>query len=121
MADLAHVWGNDLSWSPSGDIALVDGVVRAQQRILRRLLTNLNDYIWELDYGAGVPRYVGSTVDVEQITAVIRSQLMQETSVAKSPLPVIDISTFDGGITVNISFLNAELGVQDTLSFNYTV
>jgi hypothetical protein len=118
--DLNHTWGSDLSWAPSGDLALVDGLVRGQQRILRRLLTGLTDYIFELPYGAGVPRYVGSTQDPLQITAAMRSQLMQETAVAKSPLPQISIGTFDGGISTRISFLNAEQGVQDTLSFNYS-
>ena len=120
MADLTHQWGGDLAWSPAGDIATVDGLPRARQRILRRLLTGPADYIWELPYGAGVPRYIGDVTDPQQIAAAIRSQIMQESAVAQSPLPQISSTTFDGGIAVTIQFQNADLGVQDTLSFNYT-
>lgn len=118
--DVNHQWGGDLSWSPAGDLATVDGSSRARQRILRRLLTGPADYIFELSYGAGVPRYVGDVADENQIAATVRSQIMQETVVGRDPLPQITSQSFDGGLAISISYLNAETGVQDLLSFNYT-
>jgi phage baseplate assembly protein W len=121
MADLNHTWGADLAFSPSGDLSLVDGAVRSRQRILRRLMTGLGDYIWNLDYGAGVPRFIGSLIDATSIAATIRSQIMQEPAVARSPLPVITVTPIDGGVFVRLQFLSVELGVQETLQFNYTL
>ncbi len=54
MYDLSHQWGDDLTVGPTGDMALVTGSVFGQQRVLRRLMTNPGDYIWQLDYGAGL-------------------------------------------------------------------
>ena len=54
MPDINHLWGNDLAFSATGDLATADVPTLTQQRVLRRLLTNPGDYIWELDYGAGL-------------------------------------------------------------------
>ena len=59
MADIQHTFGNDLTLSATGDIAIVDGTQRGQERVLRRLLTNPGDYIWLLNYGAILRRMVG--------------------------------------------------------------
>lgn len=120
MPDISHTWGGDLDVSPSGDLLAADGVERAKQRILRRLMTNLGDYIWQPDYGAGLPGAIGDT-GTDRIVAAIRSQLMAETVIAKSPLPVIAVQAIDSGVFVRIEFQNALTGVQDTLQFNYTV
>ena len=39
MPDLTHFWGNDLSWSSTGDLAVTNAPSLTQQRVLRRLLT----------------------------------------------------------------------------------
>jgi hypothetical protein len=47
MSDLAHQWGSDLEFGPTGDLAVLGGSALGQQRVLRRLLTSPLDYIWQ--------------------------------------------------------------------------
>ena len=63
----------------TGDISVASGPLLGQQRVLRRLLTNPGEYIWQLDYGAGLARFIGQPVNPSQITAVIRSEIFKET------------------------------------------
>ena len=49
LADLNHYIGGDLSASNTGDLSSAPGLLRSQQRILRRLLTNPGDYIFHPD------------------------------------------------------------------------
>lgn len=118
MNDLYQFFGNDLNPSATGDLLAVSGATRGQQRILRRLLTNPGDYIWHPDYGAGLPRYVGSVIDVRQMNALIRGQVLLEDSVAKTPEPVIDVQPIQGGMTVSIQYTDAETGTPQSLSFD---
>lgn len=120
MNDLYQYFGDDLNPSATGDLQPVAATTRGQQRILRRLLTNPGDYIWHPDYGAGLPRYVGSVIDVRQIKALIRGQVLLEDSVAKTPEPVIDVQAIQGGMTVTIQYNDAATNAPQRLSFNVT-
>ena len=62
-SDLAHWFGQDLNVAASGDLLTVDGTAKGQQRVLRRLLTNPGDYIWEPTYGAGLASKIGQPFD----------------------------------------------------------
>ena len=118
MQDLLLAWRGDLSAGPSGDVATADGAAAGQQRVLRRLLTNPGDYIWQPDYGAGLGRYIGMPANAADIAATIRSQIFMEASVARSPEPVIDVqSGDDGAVYVQIQYADATGGEQ-TLSFS---
>ncbi|HTW27877.1 MAG TPA: hypothetical protein VME92_12175 [Acetobacteraceae bacterium] len=119
MPELSHLWGTDLGVSPTGDLALADGTLRGQQRVLRRLLTNAGDYIWQLPYGAGLAQFVGQPGGEAQIQAVVRSQIFQEASVARTPEPVIDVQIAPTGIAyVHIRYADAETGATQVLSFS---
>ncbi|MEF3066295.1 hypothetical protein [Pandoraea apista] len=130
MSDLNHMWGSDLMVSASGDLLPVDGANLTQQRILRRLMTNPRgpsvggtpaepgDYIFHLDYGAGLPREVGRTVDVGRIRAKIRGQILREAAVARQPAPVIDVQPIANGVSVSIRYTDRQTGQPATLSFN---
>lgn len=130
MSDLYQYWGDDLSVSSSGDLLPVNGTVLGQQRILRRLLTNPGvigrngapsspaDYIFHTDYGAGLPRRVGDTVDVAKIRALIRGQILLEPAVAKFPTPEIDVTEISGGISVSIRYNDAQTKKPAFLSFD---
>lgn len=118
MPDLDHLWGNDLSLSATGDLATVDGLDRTTQRIIRRLMTAVQGYIWHLDYGAGVPQRVGDVLDQYEIESVITSQIFLEESVARSPVPEISLAPITNGITVSILYWSAVDGEQKSLSFN---
>ena len=118
MSDAALLWGDDIGASPVGDIALTDSTVLGQQRLLRRLLTNKGDYVWNLDYGAGLGQFVGSPVDVARINSAIRSQIFLENVVARSPEPVIEVSgQLDGGVYVSIRYVDAANLTSQVLSF----
>jgi phage baseplate assembly protein W len=118
MNDLYQYFGDDLNPSATGDLQPVVTTTRGQQRILRRLLTNPGDYIWHPDYGAGLPRYVGSVINVRQMKALIRGQVLLEDSVAKTPEPVIDVQAISGGMTVAIQYNDADTNTPQSLSFN---
>jgi len=118
MQDASLVWGADLSASSTGDIALAADTMLGQQRVLRRLLTNPGDYIWQLDYGAGLARFVGTPVDVLAIRAAIRSQIFKESAVSRTPEPLIDVqSSADGSVIVQIRYVDSTLGTTQVLSF----
>lgn len=122
MSDIAHQWGSDLSIGPTGDLATVGGPLLGQQRILRRLLTNPGDYIWQLDYGAGLARFIGQPATVLQIQAAVRSQIFKEAAVAQSPEPVITVDAAPAGangtVYVYIQYVDAPSGQTQTLSFS---
>jgi hypothetical protein len=119
MADISHQFGSDMTSSPSGDLATAAGPMLGQQRVLRRLLTNPGDYIWNLDYGAGLASFVGQPTQAPRIRALIRSQIFRESAVARTPEPVIDVQ-FDnaGTVFVHVRYADADTGSTQTLSFS---
>lgn len=121
--DIYHFWGGDLQPSVTGDLLTVSATTRGQQRVLRRLLTNPGDYIFQPGYGAGLPAWVGMPMDVGKITALIRSQILLEDSVAKAPSPVITVRQAPNdatGLAVSISYNDAATNTATVLSFNVT-
>ncbi len=118
MADIWHQFGSDLLSSAAGDLATVGGPLLGQQRVLRRLLTNPGDYIWQLDYGAGLARFVGQPVDTAGIQGMIRGQIFRESAVARSPEPQIDVQAGEGGeVFVTVIYTDAASGQTQVLSF----
>jgi hypothetical protein len=119
MADLFHQFGSDLMVGATGDLAATGGTTEGQQRVLRRLLTNPGDYIWQLGYGAGLGQFVGSPASTAQIQAVVRSQIFKEAAVARTPEPVIDVSAdATGSVYVSIRYADAVTGTPQALSFS---
>ena len=118
MADISHQIGSDLTVGPTGDLAIADGSNLGQQRVLRRLLTNAGDYIWQLTYGAGLARFVGETVDVARIRGAIRTQLVREHAVSPLPEPTIDVQSGGGGtVFVTVRYTDSATGSTQVLSF----
>jgi phage baseplate assembly protein W len=119
MPDIAHLFGADLSLSATGDLAPISGPALAQQRVLRRLLTNPGDYIWHLDYGAGLAGLIGTPAAPDRIRALIRSQIFREAAVARTPEPVIDVQADSAGtVFVQIHYADAATGTTQLLSFS---
>ena len=111
MTDVSHVMGSDLAIAATGDILGVADAAAVSQRVLRRLLTNAGDYIWSLDYGAGLPSFVGRIVNVTQLQATIRNQLQLEASVARIPLPLASVrANADGTVVATITYTDATTG-----------
>jgi phage baseplate assembly protein W len=120
MTDAAHYFTNDLTLSATGGLHVADSVLLSQQRILRRLMTNPGDYIWEPAYGAGLPQYIGSKLDIVAMTALIRSQMYMEASVQQQPEPQITVTPIQNGIFVNIKYVEVDSGLPAVLSFDVT-
>ena len=107
-------------FGPSGDLTLSTGAIRSQQRVLRRLLTNAGDYIWQLDYGAGLAQFVGEPGNPLHMRAVIRSQIFKEASVVASPEPQIELLPVagDNSVTATIRYADASTGESQVLAFS---
>lgn len=118
MADLAHLYGGDLQVSASGDLLAVDGLDKTTQRIIRRLMTAVQAYIWHPTYGAGILGEIGKTTDGERIKGLIISQIFSEASVAANPPPQITVSPILDGVSVLIVYWSTVSGKQETLSFD---
>ena len=119
MQDAALFWGNDYVASPIGDIGLVDSTLLGQQRVLRRLLTNPGDYVWQPEYGAGLGRFIGAPLDVRAVTSAIRSEIFKEVAVSRLPEPVVEASQdLDGTLFINIRYADATSGDTQVLAFS---
>jgi hypothetical protein len=117
MNDLNHYVGGDLSLSPTGSLSPVSGIERGKQRVLRRLITNPGDYLFHPEYGAGLGQYVGALMNIPEITALIRGQMLLEDCVAQTPKPVISVSAQNETLSVTISYTDQPNGEPVTLSF----
>lgn len=118
--DAGHFFSGDLQLGATGDLLVADGVLESQQRILRRLLTNPQDYIWQPAYGAGLPRQIGLPLNEPQMDALIRSQMFMEQSVVQNPAPQINTTSIPNGIDVQIQYVEADSSQPVTLSFDVT-
>jgi hypothetical protein len=118
MQDVAQQYGTDLTIGPTGDLALATGAVLSQQRVLRRLLTNPGDYIWQQQYGAELGQFVGKTTNPLQIKAVIRSQISHEREIAQTPAPIVNVRMdITGALYVSLQYVDVTSGQTQLLSF----
>lgn len=135
MADLYHMFGNDLvagphidgnAFDPRGDLLTVGGhspdepsAGKTIQRLLRRLLTNPGEYIFQPFYGAGLARFLGQATSVPAITAIIRSQIFMEAGVSQTPAPVITVTgQKNGTVLCSILYTDAATGKPTPLQFS---
>lgn len=124
VIDIGHQWGGDLDVGPGGDLAVAVGSQAVKQRILRRLLTNPKTYIWNLNYGAGLPGFIGTTAARGQIEAIVRSQVMLEAAVARYPGTEITVSDLNGpgvgALEVSVRYTEVPNGRQNLVSIPIT-
>lgn len=138
MADLFHFWSEDLTVSPSGDLAVVQvlnpqnpstlfGNDEGTQRIYRRLMTASiippllsGEFIFAPDYGGGIPQKIGGPLSVPALSALVNRQMNLEAAVAKIPAPVIHVQAPLGLSTalVDIKYTNATTGTPVSLAFD---
>lgn len=79
----------------------------------------MGEYIWNLQYGAGLGRFVGQPANALQIRAVIRAQIFQEAAVARNPEPVVGVSAENNGeVYVEIRYVDADTAETQVLSFS---
>jgi len=116
--ELYHYIGGDLALDSTGDMLLATDTVGGEQRVLRRLLTPIKGYLWQQDYGAGVPAKVGENYDEDGIRGVIRAQIFNEAVVSRSPDPIINFSQITNGVSVQIQYNDAVTRKPVSLNFN---
>ena len=118
MPDISQWYGADIAVGPTGDLASVDGIDLATQRVLRRLLTNPGDLLFHPEYGAGLPSLIGQAVPVQKVTGIIRSQIFMEAAVARKPDPIISVTPSPtGAFAVSIKYWSADSGAPQLLNF----
>lgn len=121
MPDVSLEWNGDFEVSATGGLVLVDGDDLARQRIVRRLLTQVQGYIWHPEYGAGLPQRIGRVARALMIQSIVRSQIALEASVAPVPHPRVTVTDASGGnpglFVITIQYTDAQSKVQKTLSF----
>ncbi len=121
MYDIYLEWGTDLSVGSNGDLALVNGSTQTNQRVMRRLLTNPGDYIWNLAYGAGLGSFVGSTADLLDIEAVIRNQISLEAAVPSTPAPNVMVQTIAVGGYVVADITYSDPSSDSSVNLNFVL
>lgn len=121
MADLFLEWGADFAIDATGDLLVVDGDTEVRQRLERRLFTSAGGYVWHPEYGAGLPRKIGSVLTVAQIKSIVASQLALEASVAPSPPAQLTVTADPNQpslVQIAIQYWDAQTGA--TVSFTIT-
>jgi len=118
MTDVYHYWGNDLGISSRGGLEPATEVMRSQQRVLRRLLTNPGQYVFHPEYGAGLAQWVGSHAHIPSLKATIREQIHMEDSVARTPAPIIELTKNFRTLEVKITYVESSSGNQSVLAFS---
>lgn len=118
MPDVGHFFGSDMQVSASGDLLMVDGLDLTTQRLIRRLMTAANAYIWHTDYGAGVPQRIGDNTNTTAIKAAIASQIYKDGLVASNPAPIITTTATFNTVNVHIKYTSRVTGKQEVLSFD---
>jgi phage baseplate assembly protein W len=121
MSDLNHVFGGDLSVAANGDLAVLSGSALGQQRVLRRLLTNAGDYIWQLTYGAGLPAMIGTPVQADAISGKVRSQIFLEPAVERSPVPSVTVETSGNIVSLSITYTDASEVSAQAVGISMTI
>lgn len=121
MSALAHYFKQDLSWSSSGDLAVATDIQELEQRVLRGLMTSPGNYIFAPLYGAGLGRYVGIALSgslKNQIIGLIKSVLVLEPDIQKSPAPIINLNSDANGFTgVMINYIYTPTGQAQTIVY----
>lgn len=120
MADADLDWNSDFVVSANGGLGLVDGIRLSNQRIIRRLCTAVQGYVWHLDYGAGLLQRIGRPGRVTQIASIVRAQIALEATVAAQPSPTITVDEDTdnlGTFIITIKYTESATGEPVTLSF----
>lgn len=121
LGDINQTFGSDIVASPTGDLGFITGTDLGTQRILRRLLTNIDGYIWHPEFGAGLKAAIGQPLSqdkLRQLESLIISNIFLEERVAKTPPPVITFQLIQDGIFCQIKYTDVPSQQNIVLSFN---
>lgn len=117
MSCLSHEWGGDLELDASGGLKIASNHDGIRQRLLRRLMTPQNGYIWQPDYGAGLPERVGSITTQEELYAIARAQCALEDGIDQTqPVTVTLNENGNGGYSCLIAYTDAQTNSVQALA-----
>lgn len=119
MSDISWSLGGYLDVDATGDILMSSGSQLTTERVLRRLLTNPGSYIWHLDYGAGVARFIGQPTKPNQLNGLALAQMVLEPTVLQNPPPatsVVQGAPGSGTSTLTVTYGDALTGLTQTIS-----
>jgi hypothetical protein len=112
-------FGNDLVVNQNGDLQVADGTTLSNQRVVRRLLTNPGTYLWNPNYGAGLPQFIGdlnSSDNYQKIKGRITSQMYLEDSVSQVPPPDIELTSITNQLNGTINYTNSITNTQAVIT-----
>lgn len=119
--DINQLFGNDITLDATGNLFVAQGIDQTQQALIRRLLTNPGAYIWHPEYGAGVGRFVGENLSAQNFDAIkstMVSQILEEETIAKVPIPQISFTPLPGNILqCDVLYYNAQTNIAQSISF----
>lgn len=124
--DLSNIIGTDLQITSgnvigTADIAISVNPTEGQQRVLRRLLTNPLDYVWQPAYGAGLARFIGRPMNNIQVSGTIRQQMKLEQAVKQLPPPAVSLNTSKtGSLVASIQYVDSTSNLTSALSVPLT-
>lgn len=111
MSALSHVVGGDLLLDATGSLAVVTGPDETTQRLIRRLCTPQGGYIWQPDFGCGLPQMVGTPMDETYARGLILQQLALDSGVDHTqPVSVVFTSPNVGTYVCTIGYVAAITG-----------
>lgn len=118
MADLFHIYGQDVGLSATGGLSLASGTQQGQQKVLRRLLTNPGDDLHSLDYGAGLPAFIGSPASADRMRAVVLKQMRLEKYVDQTVSPSVSVekNAATGVTNVLVQYVDAQTAQTSQLN-----
>jgi hypothetical protein len=118
MASLWHSFGQDLQLSASGSLLLNEGASLGYQTISRRMLTNAGDHPWFLDYGAGLPGFIGTPAPVDRIRGAILKNARNEPVIdQRKPVNVTVTKDPGSGVTLaKLSYTDADTRAGQVIS-----
>lgn len=119
MSAITHVMGGDLQLDTLGGIATVTGPDETNQGVEHRLLTNPGGYIWQLNYGAGLPAMVGQPANLAAIQAIVTQQMALEATVDQTqPVTVTLAQVADGTYQAVITYTDLATQTQQQIGLS---
>jgi hypothetical protein len=82
------------------------------------MMTNPGDYVWHPDYGAGLPLLVGTNIDPAATAALIKGQMLLESTVATDQPITVSVTPITNGMQVLTTYTVLPDRQPVALSFN---
>ena len=109
----------DLSWSPTGDLAVASKLPRLKEALIRSLITNTGTLLHRPSYGAGLLQYQNAplSIDMQQrLVKLISSALVKDPEVTSVNEVSLSEATTPNGVLIRI---RVSAGGYENVSFDF--